>query len=434
MITLKKLIEQREALDLEESRYVNIVSGTIEGEAARALTDEEKTAYASVDSRAVALDTEIVLARKLEASKLKIASRVSPAIHKESPKGTPEQKLEQRMSLHRAIADLTEGRAFSGAEAEAHQEAVKEANEMNLPLKRGFSIPSSLMQKRAVEIGGTASGAAFVPTSVGNTVPALRPELFLEQMGATYMTGLSGNMTIPVGNALATASFKGEKVAADESNPTVAAENFTPHRLPAYAEMTRQLIMQSSYDVEAWTRRELMFAIASEVQRVAINGSGTLPEPEGILSTAGIGSVAFAGGPTHANVVDLKTAVRVADAAMGRLGFLTNDNVRGAAEKALIDAGSGQFLWNYNTPNSLHGRNAVTSSLVPATLGVGTDKSAMIYGDWSKLLIGQWGGMTVLVNPYIKDTEGIVRVTVDSYWDVLVQQAAAFAAAVDITA
>ena len=46
------------------------------------------------------------------------------------------------------------------------------------------------------------------------------------------------------------------------------------------------------------------------------------------------------------------------------------------------------------------GYDAITSTLMPNDLCAGTDKSSMIFGDFSKLWIMQWGGRSISVDPY----------------------------------
>ncbi len=48
-------------------------------------------------------------------------------------------------------------------------------------------------------------------------------------------------------------------------------------------------------------------------------------------------------------------------------------------------------------------------------LAYGTNNLAaneIIFGNWEEVIIGEWGVLDVLVNPYAKDVSGGVRVTV----------------------
>ena len=73
--------------------------------------------------------------------------------------------------------------------------------------------------------------------------------------------------------------------------------------------------------------------------------------------------------------------------------------------------------------------NNVPSNL---TKGSGTDLSALIFGNFSDLIIGKWGAVDVLVDPYSLGTTGAVRVIVFSDVDVAVRHAESFAAILDM--
>ena len=50
-----------------------------------------------------------------------------------------------------------------------------------------------------------------------------------------------------------------------------------------------------------------------------------------------------------------------------------------------------------------------------------------IYGDFSNLAIGQWGGIDLTVDPYTKAAAGQVRLVINAYFDAKVLRPEAFA-------
>ncbi len=86
--------------------------------------------------------------------------------------------------------------------------------------------------------------------------------------------------------------------------------------------------------------------------------------------------------------------------------------------------------------NELYGYPFVVSNQVPSNLTKGSSSgvcSAMFFGVWSNLLIGQWSGIDLLVDPYTGSSAGTVRVTAFADVDVAVRYAEAFAACLDLT-
>jgi hypothetical protein len=81
----------------------------------------------------------------------------------------------------------------------------------------------------------------------------------------------------------------------------------------------------------------------------------------------------------------------------------------------------------------VNGYAAYVSNNVPSNLtkGSGTNLSAMIFGNWEELLIGLWGSLDLLVDPYSNADSGRVRIVAFMSADIAVRRAASFAAIVD---
>ena len=84
----------------------------------------------------------------------------------------------------------------------------------------------------------------------------------------------------------------------------------------------------------------------------------------------------------------------------------------------------------------LNGYAIEWTNLVPSNLTKGTSSqvcSAMIFGNFEDLFIGEWGGLDIVVDPYTKAGSGEVVMTVNAWNDVLVAQPKSFAKIVDLT-
>jgi hypothetical protein len=136
--------------------------------------------------------------------------------------------------------------------------------------------------------------------------------------------------------------------------------------------------------------------------------------------------------PTWANIVALETAVASNNADLGTLGYLTNAKVRGRLKVTEKAARTAQFIWNDN--NTLNGYRANVSNQVRSNLTKGTAVgtcSALFYGNWADLLMGLWGGLDIIVDPYSNSTSGTMRVVVFQSVDFAVRNVASFAAMLD---
>lgn len=396
----------------------------------RAMSEDDLKDYDKLMAEMRELDDQIKRAEEFEKRSLEMAGAF---INKENEKR--EKKEVKKYSFVRAIRMKAEGRELDGFEAEMHQEAKKESRENGVSIN-GIGIPSIIMdEKRDLSVGTDSEGGYTVETSLVGFIPALRAKMMTTQLGAQMMTGLVGDVDIPRQATASSAAWEGENDAGAEQSPTFEKISLSPNRLGGYSEISKQLIQQSSIDVENFVRNDLIMAIKLAIDLAAINGSGASNQPTGILNTTGIGSVA--GGtdgaaPTYANLVNLEREVAVDNADLGNLAFLTNPKVRAKLKQTALDSGSGLFVWPQKG-NEILGYNAGVSTQVPSNLtkGSGTSLSAIIFGNWNDLIIGQWGGLDIVVDPYTLATTNMLRVVVNSWWDVALRHPESFAAMVD---
>jgi HK97 family phage major capsid protein len=141
----------------------------------------------------------------------------------------------------------------------------------------------------------------------------------------------------------------------------------------------------------------------------SIHGSGVGNEPLGLYNNPDVvAEVDFAGAPTMEKVVEMETAVAVQDGETDpeTAGYLTTPEVRERAK--LTEEASGARLWLDSTMND---HRAEATNQLSKELGAGSDEHACVYGIWSELLVGEWGAIEVLANPYTLAAKGLVQVT-----------------------
>lgn len=296
---------------------------------------------------------------------------------------------------------------------------------------------------RDLTVGSATAGGNLVATELlgSSFIELLRNAMVIDKLGVTWLRDLNGNIAIPSQTGAGTGYWVAENVAATESAQTVGQVTMSPKTVGAFTDYSRRLLLQSSIDVEAFVRADLAMVIGLAMQLAAIQGGGS-NEPTGIIATSGIGSVA--GGtngaaPTYAHMVDLETALGNANADAGNLAYLTNSKVRGKLRKTEEFASTnGRPVWT-SMPGmpgvgEVLGYSAYVSNSVPSDLTKGTASgvcSATIFGNWSDLLIGMWGGLDVMLDPYAGATAGTKRVIALQDCDVAVRHVASFAAMLD---
>lgn len=347
-------------------------------------------------------------------------------------------------SLKRALQFALKGQTPDGLEGEMHQEAEKEARNSGTSLM-GLGIPDvairAMTERRAMTATGTTStagdqGGMLVPTVTSGLLMALRPLLVLNQLGANFMGNLVGNYDFVRGTSTI-AAWEGENTDADETGVATSKITMSPKRLAAKTIISKQLMVQTPENIENMVWNDMLRAVAQTVESAAINGTGLNNQPEGILNNDYINTVvggASGATPTWDHLVALEKEIAIDNALMGRLAYLTNHKVKAALKTTKIDSGSGLFVWPQNA-NELNGYPVGVSNLVPSTLSKGSNNgnlSAILFGDFSELKIGQWGGVDVTIDPYTLAGKNQLKITTNSLWDVALVFPEKFAAIVDV--
>ncbi len=333
-----------------------------------------------------------------------------------------------------ALANPTDRRAQESAAFEF--DASRAAADKMKKEPQGILVPADVL-KRDLVVGTPTAGGNLVAENLlaANFIDLLRNRsALMGQNMATMLTGLIGDVAIPKQTGGATGYWLAESGTPTESQQTIGQVPLTPKTVGAYTDISRKLLQQSSIDVEAFVRGDLATVLGLAIDLAGIAGTGANNQPRGILNTVGIGSViggTNGAAPTWANIVALESEVAAANADVGRLHYLTNALVRGVLKTTEKASGTAQFVWNSNDVN---GYTPIVSNQVPSDLTKGSAEdicSAIIFGNFADLLIGMWGGLDLLADPYTASTSGTVRVVALQDADIAVRHAESFAAMQD---
>ena len=348
-------------------------------------------------------------------------------------------KEQRSYSFMKAVRGLVNGSGLQGLEREVSEQIAKN----NGREARGFYAPDSFWGgRRDLTVGTATAGGHLVGTDhLGDQfVDALRARLVFSELGARFMTGLRGDVAIPKLATGVSAGFVAENGATSEVNAVFSQITMSPKSLGAFSDVSRLLMIQSDPSVEQIVRDDLLNAIAQKIEDVAIEGGGS-NEPTGITGTAGIGSVAIGtngGALTWQAITDLVKEVEVDNAAINgsTLAYLTNPKVKSHMASTPKVASTDSVMLMDAPWNSLYGYDLAVTNNVPSDLTKGTltTASAMIFGDFSQLMMGFFSTPDILIDPYTAGSTGAVRIRVMQEMDLAVRHAQSFAACLDIDA
>lgn len=398
----------------------------------RALNEPETTAFRAVQIEIENLTGQIRDAEAFEQNQRSLEGSTGTGFNPE----VEAPKAKRTFSLHRAIrSQLVNGNVpLEGPELEMHQRATRAAVEAGIATGGGFAFETRAAAQTVTGDTGT-KGGALVATDLQSPIDFLRPEPLMKKLGASYLTGLTGNLRFPKNEGGIVASWEGETDTTDETANVYGYVDSIPKRLSVTVPISLQNLMQSSIDIEMYTIKEINAAIENKLDATAINGTGT-GQPFGILNATGTNAVALGANgavPSWDMIVDAETGIYVANANSAKMSYVVNPQTRGKLKKTKHTAGDLNYLMDKT--GEINGYPSTASNHVPSNLVKGTSGavcSALIFGDFSQLLINQWGYMDLSVDEFSRKKEGLIEVTVNLFMDVLVKQPKAFTVCKDI--
>jgi len=351
----------------------------------------------------------------LEAAKREL--KVKPVQESVSAPITVDMSNKERSSysiLKAVQAQMSGNWSDAGLEREVSQTIAQREGDTT-----GFYIPMNApWGQRDLTAGTSNQGGYLVPTDhrADDFVAALRANMVVGQAGATYLTGLTGNVAIPTIATGTAVGWVAEGSAPTEGQPVFGQISLTPKNLVGYVEMTRNLMLQSSPAVESVVQQDITNALAVGMDAAALAGSGSSNQPTGILSTSGIGSVSFSssGAPTFAEIVAIESEITADNAATTGMVYVTTPALNGYLKTATKDSGSGRFISEGGVVN---GYSVLNTSSVTA--------NNVLLGNFSDLIIAQFGAIEVLTQT--APSTGITTMALHMHTDIGVRHAQSFA-------
>nr|WP_314623629.1 phage major capsid protein [uncultured Noviherbaspirillum sp.] len=337
--------------------------------------------------------------------------------------GTPVDKaqadLESNVSLLEVLRAGMEGRSLTGAAAEYSKETERRTGRK----ADGMFIPMSLLEKR---VNTTSSAGQIVPTDhrADQFIEPFRNKLLARQLGARVLTGLSGNVEIPAYGSGVSSGWVAENGALTASGMTFGQKTLTPKHVGSLAEMSRQLIQQSSPAIEQLLRDDMAFALAQAIDSAMILGGGT-NEPTGILAAAGTQTASLATLDWPA-ILEMLEKIELVNGSAG--SWLTSPQVATKLRSTLKSATAGAAYLSEG------GRMADLTVNSTKQVPLNGATGQLILGDFSQVMLGIWSELDILVNPFDSTAyaRGGVLVRAMATCDIAIRHPEAFVVANDV--
>lgn len=268
-------------------------------------------------------------------------------------------------------------------------------------------------QERAMSEGTLTAGGNLVPTPLATSVIDIaRNSSVVMRAGATTVPMTAGTLKLARLTGEGTPAWKTENAAITAADMTFDAVTFTARTLVRLVTLSVELFEDADPSGDGVIARSFGQQMALELDRAALLGSGTAPEPRGILNQTGVtitdhGANGSAIGPLGTGLgydflIDAVASVRAAN-------FEPTAQITAPRTEASLAKLKEATTNAYAAPPaalSTIPRYATKQIPIALTTGTSTDTSYAFTGDWSQLLIGIRTSFTLkfLQERYMADT------------------------------
>lgn len=387
MINSLTLKDKREQLKIKAESLLNEAR-----KEARKLSADEESEYNDLCKQIADVDNELRdLNNKLNNKEIKTTMKENFSLLKAVRAIANNQTLDERSQevVNAGIAEMRKsGQSYSG--------------QIVLPVEERADIQATKAGK----------GQEIVAEDKLNILAPLRDALVLSAAGANFMTGLVGNVSIPTYNG-STVGWAGEVDAASDGAGTFGEVELSPKRLTAYVDISKQFLIQDSVSAEALLRKDIVDALSNKLEATILGAvAGDATKPAGLFA----GVTADTAAITFADILKMEQNLEEANVS-GNIKFIASPAAKAVLRTTAV-GGTKSDLRMLMEGNEIDG--------IPTLVTNGMTAKGLILGNFNDLVIGQWGGIDLTVDPYTQAANGKIRLVVNAYFDAKPQRAASF--------
>ena len=380
-----ELIDKKEQLQLKAQNIIN--QGKHES---RKLTTDEEREYNDLCKQIADTENEIrQLNQKL--NKKETMKKETFSLLKAVRAIANNQQLDERSQqvVNAGIAEMRKsGQSYSG--------------QIILPVEERADVQATVADH----------GQEIVAEDKLNILAPLRDKLVLSAAGANFMTGLVGNVSIPTYSG-STVGWAGEVDAAKDGAGTFGEVELSPKRLTAYVDISKQFLIQDSVSAEALLRKDIVDALSNKLEATILGAvAGDATKPAGLFA----GVTADTAAITFADILKMEQTLEEKNVG-GNIKFIASPAAKAVLRTTAV-GGTKSDLRMLMEGNEIDGISTLVTN--------GMTSKGLILGNFNELVIGQWGGIDLTVDPYTQAANGKIRLVVNAYFDAKPQRADSF--------
>lgn len=317
---------------------------------------------------------------------------------KEEKNITRHNIMEKQFSLLRTIRAIANNQKLDELDAAVINAGQNEFRKAGVEFGGQIQLPNMIENRAAITV--TAEGEDVVATDIYDILTPLRAKNVLVQAGAKFMTGLVGNVQVPVMSA-SNVSWAGETASAGDGAGAFTHVTLSPKRLTAYIDISKQFLVQDGIGAENVIREDLIKAINAKLESTILGAAaGSATQPAGMFNGVTAKTIADFG-----DVAGVEADVEEANV-QGEIKYIMSPKAK-AQLRSMIKGTAGVGM--------VYENDSVDGTPAYVTTNVGQYK--YVLGDWSNYAIGQWGAIDLTVDPFTKAADGQVRLVINAFFD-----------------
>ena len=223
----------------------------------------------------------------------------------------------------------------------------------------------------------------------------------ISNLGITIYNGL------PAGDFKVSAMGKGSAAWADETGTAAESKNtFThvtlqPKRISAQLSYSKQFLAQDTIGAEAAIRRDIYNALVAQIQSTMLSADASgANKPAGIFNGVTAKNIS-----SYKELCDVEAAVDDSNV-KGERKYLMSNKAKAILRCMPKSSLTTELVLD---GNDIDGTPVIANSDVPTT--------QYAYGDFSNIVMGTWGNVDLIIDPYTLAAENSVRIVVNAFVD-----------------
>lgn len=282
----------------------------------------------------------------------------------------------------RALEVIAQGKEEMRASGVSHQ------GQIQLPVNEGRSLTV-----------GTEN--EVVTEDKMNIMPALRNQSIMGNLGATFLTGLRGDVSIPRYSG-SQVTWEGETASAKDGEGTIDSVKYSPKRLTAKLDISKQFLIQDSVGAEEMLKADLVNAVMEKLESTLLgSAAGTSTMPAGLFNIVTPSESV----DSYTKVVELESKLED-NKVLGEVKFAVSPSAKAKYKTTPTFAGGNQAIAQ---GTEIDGITYHSTGNIPA--------NHVALGKWSDFVIAQFGAFDLTIDPYSQASNGMVRIVVNAYFD-----------------